>query len=67
MADNAVSISQIEMPIALDKKRTVNEEVREHVDSAKEQLPRKKSLPVKEPPKGNASISSFFKPKASNK
>jgi len=24
------------MPIALDKKRTVNEEVREHVDSAKE-------------------------------
>jgi len=24
------------MPIALDKKRTVNEEVREHVESAKE-------------------------------
>ncbi len=45
----------------------MNEESSKIIEHVKEQFPKKKSLPVKEPPKGNASINSFFKPKANNK
>jgi hypothetical protein len=60
--DNGISGNLVEA-IALDKKRTMVEETpKPHLDSMKESFPKKKSLPVKEPPKGNSSINSFFKP-----
>lgn len=54
--------------VSLDKKRTIVEESpKPHLESIKESFPKKKSLPVKEPPKGNSSINSFFKPIPSKK
>ena len=65
--DNGTSGNIVEA-VSLEKKRTMVEETRKpDLESIKESFPKKKSLPVKEPPKGNSSISSFFKPVPSKK
>jgi hypothetical protein len=65
--DNGTSGSLVEA-VLLDKKRTIAEESpNTNLESIKESFPKKKSLPVKEPPKGNSSINSFFKPIPSKK